>query len=85
MGKALLHAGINRILDDGGRVIKKSDLVEFGGTNWSIIKAALGEWQTKGYLRVLKDPEFAHDDDDCVEMLNYIDQQSPWTTWPPKT
>jgi hypothetical protein len=72
MGKAQLHAGMNRILDDGGRMIKRSTVVTFGGPQWSTIKAALQDWENKGYLRVIKDPEFAGDHEDCVEMIARI-------------
>jgi hypothetical protein len=85
MGKGLLHAAINRLLDDGARHIRRSDIVVFGGSNWSKIKAALTEWEGKGYLRIIKDPEFARDEEVCLEMLNYIDQKSPWRDWPPRT
>jgi hypothetical protein len=38
----------------------------------------------KGYLKILIDPEKATDNEVCVEMLNYIEEKSPWPNWPVK-
>ena len=78
MGKSSLRAGINRLLDDGVKVITKSTLVVYGGPT---TKAALQDWERKGYLRIIKDLELAEDHEDCVEMLAYIDRPG-YPHWP---
>ena len=57
--------------------IPRKTLRVYGENDWPEIKAALREWEGKGYLRVLKDPEDAADEEICVEMLSYIEQKSP--------
>ena len=82
MGTSLLKAAINRQLDDGAKSITRALLVAAGGGDWTKIKTALAEWEGKGYLRILKDPEFAKDEDVCIEMLKYIDRVGPAPNWP---
>jgi hypothetical protein len=79
-----LQAAINRYLDDGVRVYSKKDLGVFGADDWERIHASLAQWQSRGLLRVVKPLDEACDDDVVIEMLDYIDQDSPWPNWPPK-
>jgi len=44
----------------------------------TFINAALADWQSKGFVKTLKLPEFAKDGEECLELLNYIEQASPW-------
>lgn len=79
MGKMALKSGFNSILDDTAeRQITRLTIRAYGGDDWRIINAALAEWQSKGFVKILQQPEFAQDVDVCIEILNYIDQLSPW-------
>ena len=80
-----LKGNINRYLDDGVRTYSKGDLGHFGIHDWPRIKASLAEWESRGLLRFIKPIDEARDDDVVIEMLNYIDQESPWPNWPPKS
>jgi len=82
MARIALKNGINAILDDYCKRISRQTIRVYGDANWPSIRAMLGEWESKGYLRILRDPETANDADICVEMLNYIEQKSPWPNWP---
>ncbi|PYJ81636.1 MAG: hypothetical protein DME22_20710 [Verrucomicrobia bacterium] len=80
-----LRNSINRFLDDEKCLLLKAGFVQDCGLNdWQTIRAALKEWESKGYLRILKDPYETARDEICVEMLSYIDRESPWPDWPPR-
>jgi len=79
-----LRNSINRFLDDEKCLLLTAGFVQDCGLNdWQTIGAALKEWESKGYLRILKDPYETARDEICVEMLSYIDRESPWPDWPP--
>jgi hypothetical protein len=79
MGKVALKSGLNSILDDTAeREITRLTIRAYGGDDWNVINAALADWQSKGFVKILKLPEFAKDGEECVELLNYIEHASPW-------
>lgn len=80
--KEILKASINRILDDGRKMILRSDLWVYGESNLPVIMSSLKEWESRGLLKILTNPEKARDDAICIEMLKYIDQDSPKEGWP---
>ncbi len=78
-----LKNGINRTLDDTcQKNITRKTLAVYGRRDWQAIKSALTLWRDEGFLRIIKDPEVALDDETCVEMLSYIDRTGPWPNWP---
>jgi hypothetical protein len=83
--QAVLEASINRYLDDGVRVYSKSDLGYFGAHDWPRIKALLEQWESRALLRIVKPIDEARDEETVIEMLDYIEQKSPWPNWPPKS
>ena len=82
MCKKILRAGINRSLDDGAKLMSRKTLWVYAKNNWPVIMNSIKEWEERGILKVLKDPRTANDDDDCLEMLKYIDRESPLEGWP---
>jgi hypothetical protein len=79
-----LKESINRFLDDGTRRYSKQDLGEFGAYDWPRIEACIQKWERRGLLKILKPLSEASNDDVVIEMLNYIDRESPWPNWPLK-
>ena len=80
--KSLLKAVINRILDDGAKMIVQSDIEMCGKGDWPTIMSAIKEWESRGLLKILKNPEKARNTDICLEMLKYIDREGPREGWP---
>ena len=69
----VLGGGIDRTLDDTGKTeISKKTLEGYGGPDWSIINQALAEWETRGILKIIKDPEQARSEEIVIKMLCYI-------------
>ena len=85
MSKGLLKASLNRIIDDGGdnigsplRISEETLRTYCGagaswGESWDEVKRLLAQWEAKGFLRVLCDPESASPKAICIELLYYID------------
>lgn len=84
MLKEALLNGLNRILDHGSNTISRKSLRVIGENDWVLILSSLREWQDRELIKILKDPETASDDDDCVEMLHYIDRPD-FPNWPNKS
>jgi hypothetical protein len=73
----VLKAGINRTLDDTREAgITAETLLGFSGGDWKMVKCALKEWESRGLLQVLSDPEQCASDEICVKMLSYLDRRS---------
>lgn len=79
-----LKESINRFLDDGARRYTKKDLGAFGENDWVRIDQCLEEWQKRGLLKIVRPLNKAGAWDVVIEMLDYIDQRSPWPNWPVK-
>lgn len=82
MCKEILTSGINRILDDGRKILLRSDLLFYGKGNLSVVLSSIKVWESRGLLKILKSPETAAEEDACIEMLKYIDRDSPQEGWP---
>ena len=82
MNPTILKNGLNGCLDNMFREIPRKTIRVYGEDNWPQVNALLKEWEDKGYLKILRNPETALDDEVCVEMLAYIEQKSPWPNWP---
>jgi 23S rRNA A2030 N6-methylase RlmJ len=82
-----LRAGINRILDDGdgtNKRITRRILTVYGHDDIEGVSACLNKWKERGLLKILKPYESSQDHEEVVEMLDYIEKESPWPNWPPK-
>ena len=77
-----LKNGINRILNDKVKYIPREVIRVYGRNNWQEIIKALTLWEKKGLLKLLKNPKTCNDDEICIEMLKYIDKESPIDNWP---
>ncbi len=82
MNRKTFKDSLNGCLDNMFREIPRKAIRVYGENGWPQINALLKEWQDKGYLKILRNPEIASDDDICVQMLAYIEQKSPWPNWP---
>lgn len=83
MSKIGLKNGINRGLDEGSTTrFKRASIRAYGENDWKVIKESLLEWEEKGYLKILTDPEQAEDSDDCIEMLGFIERSGKPHHWP---
>ena len=65
------------VLSNAVNKVSRFSIRTYGRDDWPVIKRALEEWQGKGYLKILKDPEFANDDEVCVEFLTFFEHKSP--------
>ncbi len=75
--KEELKRTINRSLDDTrNRFVRRGVLAGGGARNWPEIKRCLAEWEARGLLVLLRDPETASSGEVCVEMQKYIDRES---------
>lgn len=80
-----LKEGINRIINDGGsKKITKRTIGIYGVYDWTRIKSDIVEWEARGLLKIVKSLDEAKDHEVVIEMLNSIDQESPWPDWPEK-
>jgi hypothetical protein len=79
-----LVGAINRYLDDGTRKYTKADLAALGENDWINIKTTIADWEARGLARIVRPFDEAAPSDIVIEMLDYIDQKSPWPNWPVK-
>jgi len=75
-----MKAGINYILE--GRSpsslrINLELLLRYAKGDLETLKECLSIWESAGYLHILKRPERCRPDEDCVEMIQFIEQKSP--------
>jgi hypothetical protein len=85
MNTLALKNGLNRyFLDGDSGLFTKEVIGTLAGNDWSAITVQLEEWQRRGLLRIVKQPDEAKKDDICIEMLNLIDRESPIPGWPSK-
>jgi hypothetical protein len=74
----VLKNGIkNMLLSNGVSEITRFPIKVYGREDWTTIKQALSEWERKGYLQKLKDPELAEDHEICVRFLTFFEYPSP--------
>jgi len=63
----------------------------YGRSEWIQIREWLLDWEKRGFLKIIKDPEIAEDDDYCTKMFNFVEGTEPlpdyWISYdrePPK-
>ena len=78
-----LKNGINRVLNDKVKFLTKGTLLwcSHDVINEELV-LQLKDWEKNGCLKILKDPRTCSDDEVCIEMLKYIDKESPIDNWP---
>ena len=74
-----LRQTLNRGLDFGMREISRSGIELASGGDLALAMIKIREWQSKGWLKVLKDPIIAAPDEICLEILSMIDGNAPWS------
>lgn len=80
----VLAARINHALEAGptfGSKIKKRLLLEGAKGDTATLKECLIEWEARGLLKVLKKVDECASEDDCVEMLSFVGEKSPFKGW----
>lgn len=77
-----LRDDINRGLDYGCFDLTKANLLEMCDGDLALAFLALKQWETRGLLEIILNPNLANDDEICIRMLNYIDKESPWPNFP---
>jgi hypothetical protein len=75
--KDVLKAGINRMLEDGYTKISAHNLLTYSKTDVEVILSSLDEWEGRGIIKILKPYLDCRPDDQCIEVLRFIDQKSP--------
>lgn len=71
--------------DEKVQLLSSEPIQGYGLYDRETIEAALNEWESKGYLTIITNPDCAAPNEICVKMLSYIDRESPWPDWPPKS
>jgi hypothetical protein len=95
MNKLYLQKNLNDFVGEGYAYVPAWAPIIYGEVDvaghWALVHAALTEWEAKGFLKVLKDPEHCTADELCIEMFNFIGAEKPlpanWlskTRMPPK-
>jgi hypothetical protein len=65
-------------MEDGPRTrFPKKYLLRLCRGDFETLNAALNDWQSKGYLEILKPLAECGDDEACIEMKSFIGQKSP--------
>jgi len=72
-----LKAGIHRYIEDVSRQIPLKFLKSFSNHDLETMFGSVREWESKGFLRIIRDPETSDDNDICIELRHYIEQDSP--------
>ena len=78
--KRTLKAGINYILEGLSPEdlrITLALLQRYAENDIETLTECLNLWEKAGYLRILKPPEQCHPDENCVEMIQFVEQKSP--------
>lgn len=74
----VLRAVLHKAMEDGPRTqFTKRNLIAFSKGDVETLKVCLEEWQSKGYLQILKPLAECKDEEICIEMKSFIEQKSP--------
>jgi len=77
MNKTLLRNHLNNFVGEGCGFIPRWAARLYGESDWASIRAAFEDWQQKGFLTVLNDPESCEDNTIIAKMHNFIDALEP--------
>jgi hypothetical protein len=75
--KKVLQASINRMLEDGYKKIKAKHLYTYSKHDIGVVEESIQDWERRGMLKILKPYQDCDPEEDCVELLRFIDQKSP--------
>lgn len=70
-------AGINRMLEDGHKIIEAKHLFIYSFGNTDLIETSLLKWQKTNTAKIVKPYRDCEPDDHCIELLKFIEQKSP--------
>ena len=74
-----LKSALNRYLDVGHKMVTKMEISRASDEDLALAEMNLTEWQSSGYLNLRTVLFSANDDDVCVELIGYIDNEKPWS------
>lgn len=77
MNKKFLRSHLNNFVDSGYAYVYRWALATYGNQDWSEIRSALNDWESAGFLTIIRDPENCDDNEICLEMHNFIDATEP--------
>jgi hypothetical protein len=75
--KRELKAGIHRYIEDVTIEVPRRFLESFCNHDVATLNEALAEWESKGYLEILKPVELCMQEEKCIRVNHYIDMKSP--------
>lgn len=73
MNTQLLARTLSDFAGEGYAYVPMWGVATGGEFDWPEIRRKLTEWEEKGFLKIIKDPEICDKDEFCIEMLNFID------------
>jgi len=77
MNELLLRNHLNNFMGEGCGLIPRWATRLYGNSDWPSIRTTLAEWQQRGFLAILNDPEDCDDNTLVVKMYNFIDALEP--------
>jgi len=77
MNKQFLTRNINDFVGSGYGFIPRWAFRVYGESEWTTIRELLADWEERGFLQILKDPETADDNDYCTKMFNFVEATEP--------
>ena len=76
--KSQIKGVLHKAMEDGPRTrFTKRNLLAFSSGDTATLNTCLQEWQTRGYLQILKSLSECGDEEICIEMKSFIEQKSP--------
>ncbi len=72
MAQFVLKEGFNRYFQDGCTTFTKHEVLAYGAANRRHIEECLADWESKGFIKVLKPLDTAADGDVIVKVLKTI-------------
>lgn len=77
MNKELLMRHINNFVGSGYGYVPRWAYRVYGESEWEKIRALIKDWESRGFLEILCDPEMASDDEYCTKMFNFVEGIEP--------
>lgn len=74
-----LKFSLNHCLAVGRRLVTKEEIVRSAQGDIGLALLNINEWEACGWLAVVGNLLEAEDDQFCVEMKSYIDNEMPWS------
>ena len=77
INKKILIRHVNNFVGEGYGYVPRWAYRVYGKGEWEVIREWLADWEKRGFLEVIKDPEHADDDDYCTKMFNFVEGTEP--------